>query len=426
MSKAEVVITGLGVVCPLGIGREPFWNALLGGQSAVRPLTEFDVSGLPLRMVARVEGFDPKQYVQPRKSLKIMCYDMMYAVAITRMAMDQAGIAEDEVDPDRMGVVFGADPITPPTDNWKQNFYGCRGDDGKILLARWREQMGQSFPLGFLATLPNMAACHASISVNARAHNNTINHGEVSSLMAVAEAARVIERGWADVMIAGGTSSLLEPFDLSRYCALEEVSRCNGSGGGTPRPFDARRDGQVRGEGAAAFVLERREFAEARGATILARLLGQGGGCDGRGNLPISGLKGTTGLGIRRAIEAGLRDAGLEPSELGHVNAHGLGTRCDDFREAQAIHELLGDVPVTSIKSYLGNLQAACGAVEMAASVLCLQENLIVPTLNYEQPDPDCPVNVVAHEPRSPQRRTALLLNHTRFGQAASLVLGAG
>ena len=282
MSRVEVVITGMGVVCPLGIGEQPVWDAIVAGQSGVRPITQFDASGLPLSMIARVSDFDPKLYVQPRKSLKIMCYDMMYSVATTRFAVDQAGIQEGDIEPERMGVVFGADPITPPTDNWKQNFYGCRGDDGRILLGRWRANMAESFPLGFLATLPNMAACHASISINARAHNNTINHGEVSSLMAVAEAARVIERGWADVMVAGGTSSLLEPYDLSRYCALEDVSSSNGSGGGTPRPFDARRDGQVRGEGSAAFVLERRETAEARGATILAHLRGQGGGCDGR------------------------------------------------------------------------------------------------------------------------------------------------
>ncbi len=426
MSRVEVVITGLGVVSPSGIGREAFWEGLLAGRSAIRPLTEFDASGLPLRMVSRVADFDPKQHVQPRKSLKIMCFDMMYSVATTRMAMEQAGLEEGQIDPDRMGVVFGADPITPPTDNWKENFYGCRGPDGKIVIARWRAQMENAFPLGFLSTLPNMAACHASITANARAHNNTINHGEVSSLMAVAEAARVIERGWADVMIAGGTSSLLEPFDLSRYCAMEEVSQRNGSGGGTPRPFDAQRDGQVRGEGAAAFVLERREVAEARGATILARLLGQGGGCDGAGGHPVSGLQGTSGVGIRRAIGAVLRDAGLEASQIGHVNAHGLGTRGDDRREAQAIREMLGDVPVTALKSYFGNLQAAGGAVEMAASVLALQENLIPPTLNYEQPDPECPVNVVANEPRKGQQPTALLLNHTRFGQAAAIVLGAG
>jgi len=427
MSSVEVVITGMGVVSPYGVGQDALWQGVVSGQSAVRPITEFDTRGLPLRMVARVPDFDPKQFVQPRKSLKIMCPDMTYAVACARMAMEQAELTDQGVEPERLGVVLGADPITPPTGSWQENFYGCRGSDGKIVLARWWENMSRSFPLGFLATLPNMAACHASISINAQGHNNTLHQGEVSSLMAIAEAASVIERGWADVVVAGGASSMLEPFDLARMCALDEVSRRNGDGGGTPRPFDAERDGQVRGEGAAVFVLERREFAEARGANILARLLGCGAGCDGRRHDDrVPGMAAVTGQGIRAAIKAALNRARLTGREIGHVNAHGLATRCDDRREAEAIAELVGDAPVTAPKSYFGNLCAAGGAVEMAVSVLALQEGIVPPVLNCQRPADDCPINVVHGQAAKAAHPTALLLNHTRFGQAAAMVLAAG
>lgn len=427
MSSVEVVITGMGVVSPYGVGPDALWQGIASGISAVRPITEFDTSGLPVRMVARVRDFDAKQFVQPRKSLKIMCPDMSYAVASARMAMEHAGLGDQGVEPERLGVVLGADPITPPTDSWLQNFYGCRGSDGKIVLDRWRENMFQSFPLGFLATLPNMAACHASISINAQGHNNTLHQGEISSLLAIAEAASVIERGWADVVVAGGTSSMLEPFDLARMCALDEVSRRNGDGGGTPRPFDAQRDGQVRGEGCAIFVLERREFAEARGANILARILGNGAGCDGRrSDDRLPGLAAITGQGIRAAITAALNRARLSGREIGHVNAHGLATRCDDRREAEAIADLVGDVPVTAPKSYFGNLCAAGGAVEMAVSVLAMQHGIVPPVLNCERPADDCPIDVVRDQAAQAAHPTALLLNHTRFGQAAALVLAAG
>lgn len=427
MSSIEVVITGVGVVSPFGVGPDALWDGVAAGRSAVRPIHEFDTSGLPLRMVARVAGFDPKQYVQPRKSLKIMCPDMSYAVACTKLAMEQAGLGGDGVDPERLGVVFGADPITPPTGDWQQSFYGCRGSDGKIVLDRWRENMFQSFPLGFLSTLPNMAACHASISINARGHNNTLHQSEASSLLAIAEAASVIDRGWADVVVAGGTSSMLEPFDLARMCTVDEVSRRNGAQGGTPRPFDTERDGQVRGEGAAAFVLERREFAEARGASILVRLLGTGAGCDGRrDDNGQAGLSAITGQGIRAAISMAMNKAQMEAGEIGHVNAHGLATRCDDRREAQAIADLLGDVPVTAPKSYFGNLCAAGGAVEMAVSLMALRHGVIPPTLNCERPASDCPVNVVHGEAIAAAHPTAMLLNHTRYGQAAAVILAAG
>ncbi len=268
-----------------------------------------------------------------------------------------------------------------------------------------------------LKYLPNMPACHVGIAQDARGPNNSIVLGEVSSLAAVAEAVRVIERGAADVMIAGGTGCRLHPLVWSRRSVYEPTT-WTGPPEQSCRPFDARRCGQVFGEGAAAFVLERADHAQRRGATPLVKILGFASAFEAcpAGSLP-------QGVAIRGAIVSALEDAGLVASQVGHVNAHGLSTRHDDAIEAQAIKAVLGDVPVTAPKSFFGNLAAGTGAVEMAVSVLALRNRCIPPTLNYETPDPDCPVRVVAGATIPVETPTAIVLNHTRYGQAMALVI---
>jgi len=421
MDLPEVVITGLGVVSPIGIGREAFWDALESGRSGIGPIRSFDAASLPIRIAGEVLDFDPKTYVRPRKSLKVMARDAQLGVAASVLAMEGAGLKRDSFDPDRLGAVLGADAIDYALDESLPTYEGCMVD-GRFEFPRWGEAMWKSFPLGFLKVLPNMIASHVSIAHDARGPNNTMHHGELSSLAAVIEAARVIQRGSADMMLAGGASSAVQPTAFIRRAAKGGFSRREDDPAAAVRPFDADRDGQVYGEGAALFVLERRSHAEARGAPILARLLSWAITAEGRRT---AGCR--QGSGLRRAIEATLKDAATHAGlRVGHVSAHGLSTLDDDPVEARAIHAVLPDVPVTATKSYFGNLGAAGGAMEMAADLLALQAGRIPPTLNYRSPDPDCPVQVIHAEPLEGAPPVALKLSFSALGQAASVLLEAG
>jgi len=414
MKRTEVVATGLGVVSPIGIGRESFWAALCHGCGGVDLIQSFDASGLPVRIAAEVRDFDGKQYVAKRKHLKLMCRDSQLGVAAAGLACRDAGLGCGDIEPDRFGVVLGADRICTSLDDSEPTYNACIVD-GRFDFGRWgAEGMEASFPLNFLKVLPNMIASHVSIAHDARGPNNTIHQGEVSGLLAVAEAADVIRRGAADIMLAGGASSQLNPFDCIRHCVIGHLSRHQDDPTTAMRPFDADRDGQVFGEGAAIFVLESRSHAEKRGAKIFAQLQSAASAHDAAEE---------KGMGLRRAMQMALQRAGLPLEHLGHINAHGLSTQTDDALEAQAIRDVVPEVPVTAPKSYFGNLGAATGAMEMAVSVLALNAGLVPPVLNYQRPDPQCPIPVIHGEPMSSSQSSALLINRTSRGQAAAAVI---
>ncbi|HUT11087.1 MAG TPA: beta-ketoacyl-[acyl-carrier-protein] synthase family protein [Thermoguttaceae bacterium] len=421
-ANCEVVITGVGVVSPIGIGNEAFWTSLFEGRSGVRRLDLFDQTdieglGLPPPFGADVADFDPKQYVRPRKSLKVMSREIQLAFAAADLACVDAGLPDRPIDPERLGIVFGADMLPCDLSELTPAFRGCLVE-GEFDYDLWgKTSMAEMYPLWMLKYLPNMPACHIGIAQDARGPNNSLTLGEVSSLSAVAEGVRVIERGHADAIIAGGTGSRIIPGSWIRAEVLG-VSYRDDDPTTIMCPFDARRDGTISGEGAGAFILERRSHAEARGARILARVLGFASTFESCPNgRPLQGRA------IRSAIAGALADAGLAADAVGHVNAHGASTVLDDRIEARAIHDAMGDVPVTAPKSYFGNLAAGTGAVEMAASVLGLQQGLIPQTLNYRQPDPQCPVQVVRDRPMPTDRTTAMILNHVRSGQAVALLL---
>ena len=411
----EVVVTGIGVLSPIGIGREAFWDALCRGRSGVGLIRSFDGSALPMRLIAEVRDFDPKRYVAHRKQLKVMYRDAQLGVAAAGLACRDAGVEKGQIDPERFGVVLGADRICSSLDDSELTYRAC-APDGRFDFGRWgSEGMAASFPLSFLRVLPNMIASHVSIAHDARGPNNTIHQSEASGLLAIAEAMSVIQRGAADVMLAGGASSQLNPFDCVHHCVLGNLSNRHDDPTAAMRPFDADRDGQVWGEGAAVFVLESRSHAERRGATILARLLSAASACDT--------TRANAGLGLRRAMQLALQRANLDVRQLGHVNAHGLSTQQDDRIEARAIRAVTPDVPVLAPKSYFGNLGAAGGAVETAASVLAAGAGLVPATLNYRRPDPECPIQVICGEPAPSSKPASLLVNRTAAGQAAAVVL---
>ncbi len=416
----DIALTGWGVVSPLGVGRPAFAAALAEGRSGVRLLQAFDGRGLTSRLAAEAPDFEPKAYVRPRKSLKVMSRDIQMAFAAADMAWSHAGLAPGLVDPERCGVTLGADMIMFELEEAAPAFRASM-QEGRARRELWAPRaMPELYPLWMLKYLPNMAACHVSIALDLRGPNNTISVGEVSSLLAFGEAARAIGRGGADVMLAGGTSCRIHP-TVFAFRQRYELSRREDDPAGAVRPFDADRDGLVHGEGAAVFVLESRRHLEARRGKPLAWLVGHASHCE-----PQGAERKPRGIALRHAIQSGLRSARLQPGQLGFVSADGRSTRHDDAVEAQAIRELLGGVAVTAPKSYFGVLGAAGGAVELAAALVAFETRQLVPTLNYRRPDPACPVNVVREAGQPLDAPTALVLNQAPTGQAAALLLRAG
>lgn len=415
--SSEIVITGVGVVCPIGIGIAPFWQALCDGTSGVGPYEAVQGTEMPIQFGGVIKDFDPKKYVRPRKSLKVMSKVIQEGFAAAALATEYAGIEDGSIDPERFGVVFGSEMLYGPFDELAE-VYECCKVDGEIDPNLWSENaMSKNYPLWMLKYLPNMPACHIGIAHDARGPNNSITHGDVSSLLAMMEAIHKIDRGQADVMIAGGAGARLDLTQLL-YRGDSNLSHRHDDPAGASRPFDADRDGMVNGEGSGAIVFERREHAERRGANILATVRGSATSYEPRmTSAPI------TGDAIRRSITQALADANLDASTIGHVNAHGVATVHEDPLEAQAIHDCLGDVPVTALKSYFGNLGVGSGAVEAVASVLALHENSVPRTLNYETPDDACPVNVVRGESLTDAKPVAMVLSQAGPGQAAAIII---
>ncbi len=413
----EVVITGVGVISPIGIGSEAFWDSLLAGRSGIRPLSFAQGTDLPVQFGGEVQDFEGKKYVKPRKSIKLMSREIQIGYAATMMAMEDAGLKQGDVDPDRLGGVLGAEMFNCELEELAAAYRKCVVD-GEIRAELWGEgAMSDLYPLWMLKYLPNMVACHAAIALDARGPNNTITLDEVSGLLSLIEAVCIIQRGAADVMFAGGTGTRV---NLTRmlYRGDHDWSHRSDDPAAACRPFDAMRDGGVVGEGAAAFVLERREFAEARGVKPLARIRGFG-----RSYQTIAKMGAPVPEAISRSINAALQSAQIEPSQLGHVNAHGASTLAQDRAEAQAIRQTLGEVPVTAPKSFFGCLSAAASATELAVSVLATEKGTVPHTLNYQYPDPECPINVIRDQPLRPDSSAAMILSQAEMGQAVAVVI---
>ncbi len=272
-SRREIVITGMGVVSPIGVGPEKFWQSLVSGTNGVRVREGFEGAESPFRIAARVQDFDAKQYVKPRKALKIMCEPIQFACAAAAMAFEQAEIDKTTISPDRVGTIFGTESFFANPTEVSDAFQRCLVD-GKFDYDRWGEiGIKEIQPLWMLKYLPNMAASHIAISIDARGPSNSICQGEASGLLALVEGADLILRGVADVVVTGGTGSQMEMSAmLTRGCHM--LSQRIHDPEHACRPFDRDRDGMVNGEGAGALVLESAEHAKARGAVPLARLAG--------------------------------------------------------------------------------------------------------------------------------------------------------
>jgi 3-oxoacyl-[acyl-carrier-protein] synthase II len=420
----RTVITGVGVVSPIGIGNDAFWDSLTHGRSGVGYLRAFRNGDVPTRLGAQILDFEPEHYIAHKKLLKVMSRDIQLGVAASSMAMGDANLVRGSVDPDRLGVSFGAGRMSTTPEELSAAVEACSDANG-FDYSRWGDVgINEVSPLWLLRQLPNMAACHVSIEFDARGPNNTITCRESSALLALAEAVGIIERGAADCMIVGAASSNIHPVDIVKLSLFDGLSRRVDDPHRACRPFDFDRDGTIVGEGAATFVVERHSHAVRRGAKIYAEILGVAAGCDGTGF-----SNGAGGTGLVRAINSAMRQAGINPRDLGHINAHGKSTQRDDLVEARAFHRAfqsdVDDVPVTALKSYFGHFDAGSGAVELAGSLLALERGTIPMTLNYETPDPRCRLRVVQREPLRQQQRVALTVNRTAMGQSAAAIVRA-
>jgi 3-oxoacyl-[acyl-carrier-protein] synthase II len=420
-SQRRVVLTGIGVICPLGLDARSFAQALQAGQSGVRAIRSFDASAFPVRIGSEIDGFDPRDYLEKkdRKQLKMMVRTIQLAVAAARRALDDSRLDLTAIDPTRFGVCFGTGTIPGElSDLSPAGLASLDEQTGMIDMRRWgRDGLPTIPPMWMLNHVPNMPACHVSILNNAQGPNNTITQSDAASLLALGEAVRIVGRGTADIMLAGGADTRINTISFVRHCLFGRLSQRNDEPEKACRPFDLRRDGQVLGEGGSALLVEEREHALRRGARVYAEVLGFASGFD----------RERTGRGLARAIRIAMTEANVTPSDIDHVNAHGAGGITEDAWEARGLCEALGveRVPVLAVKGALGNLSTGASTIELAASLLALEAGVMPGTLNHDDPDPDCPV-LVTREPRTITRPCVLKVAYTEMGQCAAVVVRRG
>jgi 3-oxoacyl-[acyl-carrier-protein] synthase II len=380
----RAVVTGLGLVTPLGLGREPTWDALIAGRSGIGPVTRFDAVDFPSRIAGEVRGFDPAAVVGRRDAGTFDLF-VLYAIAAALEAAADAGLAPGPLaEPDRVGVCFGV------------GLGGIGSMERNLETLRDRGPRRVS-PFLVPMMIPNMAASHVSIRLGARGPCEVVATACASGAHALAAARRWIADGLADVVVAGGAEAAVTPLSFAGFCSMRALSRRNDDPAAACRPFDAGRDGFVLAEGAAALVLEAAEAAARRGARVYAELAGAASTADA---FHIT-QPDPEGRGQARCMTLALADALVAPREVGYVNAHGTGTEQNDRAEAGAILTALGDdlgraVPVSSTKSMTGHLLGAAGALEAAICALTIERGVIPPTINLDQPDPACPLAHVA------------------------------
>jgi 3-oxoacyl-[acyl-carrier-protein] synthase II len=433
LQSRRVVITGLGLISPLGNTPSALWDALMAGRSGVAMLTLMPSDGQPLKFAGEareftgeVEDFGPLEKERKKaikKGLKVMCRETRMAVAAAQLAIADAGFAEKPMDPEMTGVVLGSDYMLTMPEDYSLGMKTC-APEGEFKFEKWgKEGLGDMAPLWMLKYLPNMPASHIAIYNDLRGPNNSLTMREAAGNLAVGEAFRTIQRGHANMMVAGATGTRILPMQAIHALQTEQMAAENGDPAKASKPFDKQRTGMVAGEGSGMVVLEEYESAKARGATIYAEILGLGSA-----NVADERLHGRCDTALERAMKAALRDAGKTPAEVGHINAHGLSTTDRDADEARAIRAVFGaaadNVPVTALKSYFGNLGAGSGVVELIASVLALREGRLPRVLNYKIPDPVCLLPVAADDGQ-PSGRSFLNLSVTPQGQAAVLCVAA-
>jgi 3-oxoacyl-[acyl-carrier-protein] synthase II len=390
----RVVVTGVGAVTPVGNTAEEFWAALIQGKSGIGPITRFDASPLPTRIAGEVKGFDSLRYIDKKDDRKFDPF-LKYAIACAVMAVEDAGLNVERVDRDRFGVLVGS---------------GIGGittllETHKTLLEKGPDRVS---PFFIPMLIINMASGLISMRFGARGPNSSIVTACATGNHAIGDAMKIIQRNDADVMIAGGSEAIILPLTFAGFCQMKAMSTRNDDPARASRPFDAARDGFVCGEGGGLLVLESLGHALARDARIYAEVVGYGM----TGDAYHMTAPDPEADGAARAMTLAVRDAGIEPSTVGYINAHGTSTPYNDKSETMAIKRVFGEharkLAVSSTKSMTGHLLGAAGGIEAIATTLAIHHGALPPTINYENPDPECDLDYVPNEARRVHVEVAL------------------
>ncbi len=390
----RVVVTGMGAISPLGLSVAELWQGIVAARSGVGPITLFDPTGFDTRFAAEVKGFDPTNYMD-RKEARRTDRFVQFAIAATKEALRDAELEITPANRDEIGVFIASGIGGIATLSEQLEVLRSRGP-------------GRISPFLIPAMITNLAAGQVSIVTGARGPSYCVTSACASSAHAIGEAAETIRRGWAKAMIVGGSEASVTPIGVAGFNAMRALSTRNEDYDHASRPFDAERDGFVMGEGAAVLILEDLEFALARGARILAEVVGYGATSDA---YHISNLA-EDGEGVARAIRLALQRGGLAPGDVDYINAHATSTPAGDPVETAAIKQVFGgreqSPPVSASKSQFGHLLGAAGAIEAVVTVLAMQNNLLPATINLQHPDPACDLDFVPNHPRPAQIEVAL------------------
>jgi len=409
MQKRRVVVTGLGVISPVGTGCGKFWQSLVEGKSGIRPITHFDASQFDCRIAGDIKDYDPADHFSTKEARHLAPF-VQYAVVTSREAIAQAKLDLKSIDLDRMGVLIGSGIGSLETLEAEFLKYLDKGPS-------------RMSPFFIPKIIINEAAGQVSIDTGARGPTTCVATACATATNAIGDAMRFIQYGDADVIIAGGTEAATTILGIGGFCALKALSKRNEEPEKASRPFDAQRDGFVMGEGAGVALLESLEHAKARGANILCELVGYGRTSDA---YHITAPE-SNGRGATRAIELAIQDAGLKNTDISYINAHGTSTKLNDQVESLAVKNVFGEhaknVPMSSTKSMTGHLLGAAGGIEFAASVMAVRENIAPPTINYENPDPDCDLDYVPNTARKMEINTAMSNSLGFGGHNASVIV---
>ena len=427
----------MGVVSPAGVGPEALAEAVRRGRSAVGPITRFDPAGFPSRIAGQVPDFDPVEGLRKdqsryvKKNAKVMARDIQLAIAAAGRAVLDAGLplGDDRgpvlptIDHTRFGMIFGTNFIPSELDDLAAPVRAS-SDDGEFSLKGWGERgIPQMFPLWLLKYLPNMHACHTGILWDAQGPSNSLTCSDAGGLVALDEASRILNRGDADYMLAAGGESRLSPVVVMRYCLLGRVVTRNDHPASACRPFDEARQGWVVAEGAAVLMLEELDVARARGATVYGEVLGTGVGTTTAGVNACDEDGRSVAAAVRRALDA----AGVDPSDLGAVLAHGTALEMQDRSETAGLAAALGraaaKVPVTATKGVTGDMGAASGLADLAAMVVLAKDGQVPPILNCDRPDPAVKLKLVTGAPQPLVKDVVLATTLAIGGQAAAAVV---
>ena len=410
MSRRRVVVTGMGVLTPIGNDVAAFWEALVAGRSGIGPITRFDPGRHEVKIAGEVKNFDPTAALE-RKEVRRNDPFVHYAVYASVQAVAHSGLDMAAVDPERVGVIFGSGI----------GGIGTMEDQHTVLMEKGPDRISPFFVPMMIC---DMAAGMISMKLGAKGPNYATVSACSSGAHAIGEAARKIQYGEAEVMITGGAEAAVTPISIGGFCAAKALAVRNDEPQRASRPFDAERNGFVLGEGGGAFVLEELEHARRRGAHIWGEFLGLGFTADAYHQTAMA----PGGEGGIRAMRIALQDAGVAPQDLGYINAHGTSTPLGDAEETRAIKGLFGElarrIPVSSTKSMTGHLLGAAGAIESIACVLALAHGVLPPTINYENPDPECDLDCVPNQARPCRVRYALNNSFGFGGHNAALVFG--